>query len=99
MKLTEFTGQVRVEHLDIILCDDLWNEEKGEWYSYTFADALVEHLGKETLLECKYTLHITPDINHSKLVAFLGWTRDKVIFLSEASFDDKLLASLPRNPK
>lgn len=81
---------------DVILASDLMDDD-GNFYTITLKQALDEILSGEQLVECQYCLGI--DNGEKKLLDFIGWTTNKVIFNVRGMFyEDSLLSWVPRNP-
>lgn len=95
--LTISKGQIKPEDLDIILSDDLI-DEAGNWYNLTFRMALEEQKHGSELIWCEYEVETLPD-GTKRLLEFIGWTEDRVIYdLVGVGVQDTLLGSVPRNP-
>jgi hypothetical protein len=91
-------GEVQPEHFNIVLADSLYDSQEERFYDLTLGNSLVEILGNETLEHCAYEVQV--GAYGPKLVDFLGWTKSKVIFLSDGPFThDALLNWVPRHPE
>ena len=96
VKLVE--GRLDPAHENIILAESLVNE-KGDFYDFTFKQAIDEIVRDEQLIDCRYEVELHKSLEECKLLSFVGWTASKLILLNRGIFvHDSLLDYVVRNP-